>query len=65
MAVDQPTNKLMQFLWKYYNLSKLVNQGNNFVIYEDFFENDGNVIFIVLKVLVEFLLIQYFYNRLS
>lgn len=44
LAIDQPTNKLMQFLWKYFNLSKLVNQGNNFVIYEDFFENDGNVI---------------------
>jgi len=41
LAVDQPTNKLLQFLWKYFNLSKLVNQGNNFVIFEEFFENDG------------------------
>lgn len=36
----------MQFLWKYFNLSKLVNQGNNFVIYEDFFENDGSIIYL-------------------
>ncbi|VVC30102.1 Hypothetical protein CINCED_3A024697 [Cinara cedri] len=42
LAVDQPTNKLLQFLWKYFNLSKLVNQGNNFVIFEEFFENDDN-----------------------
>jgi len=42
LAVDQPTNKLLQFLWKYFNLSKLVNQGNNFVIFEEFFENDGD-----------------------
>lgn len=41
LAVDQPTNKLLQFLWKYFNLSKLVNQGNNFVIFEEFFENEG------------------------
>jgi alpha-tubulin N-acetyltransferase 1 len=39
LAVDQPTNKLLQFLWKYFNLSKLVNQGNNFVIFEEFFED--------------------------
>jgi len=42
LAVDQPTNKLLQFLWKYFNLSKMVNQGNNFVIFEEFFENDAD-----------------------
>jgi len=43
LAVDQPTNKLLQFLWKYFNLSKLVNQGNNFVIFEEFFEGNSTV----------------------
>lgn len=42
LAVDQPTNKLLQFLWKYFNLSKLVNQGNNFVIFEEFFESNDS-----------------------
>jgi len=26
-------------MWKHFQLSKLVNQGNNFVIYEEFFDN--------------------------
>lgn len=26
-------------MWKHYQLSKLVNQGNNFVIYEEFFDD--------------------------
>ncbi|XP_050441720.1 alpha-tubulin N-acetyltransferase 1-like [Adelges cooleyi] len=45
LAIDKPTNKLLQFMWKHYNLSKLVNQGNNFVIFEEFFDEttDGNI----------------------
>ncbi|XP_050520944.1 alpha-tubulin N-acetyltransferase 1-like [Daktulosphaira vitifoliae] len=39
LAIDKPTKKLMQFMWKHYKLSKLVNQGNNFVIFEEFFDN--------------------------
>lgn len=50
LAVDQPTNKLLQFLWKYFNLSKLVNQGNNFVIFEEFFENEG-ITFYIFKII--------------
>ncbi|XP_050435795.1 alpha-tubulin N-acetyltransferase 1-like isoform X2 [Adelges cooleyi] len=38
LAIDQPTNKLLQFMWKHFGLSKLVNQGNNFVIFEEFFD---------------------------
>jgi len=38
LAIDKPTKKLLQFMWKHYQLSKLVNQGNNFVIYEEFFD---------------------------
>ncbi|XP_050420108.1 alpha-tubulin N-acetyltransferase 1-like isoform X2 [Adelges cooleyi] len=41
LAIDKPTEKLMQFMWKHFKLSKLVNQGNNFVIYEEFFENSS------------------------
>jgi len=26
-------------MWKHYQLSKLVNQGNNFVIFEEFFDD--------------------------
>jgi alpha-tubulin N-acetyltransferase 1 len=40
LAIDKPTNKLLQFMWKHYQLSKLVNQGNNFVIFEEFFNNE-------------------------
>lgn len=39
LAIDKPTKKLLQFMWKHYQLSKLVNQGNNFVIYEEFFDD--------------------------
>lgn len=38
LAIDKPTKKLLQFMWKHYQLSKLVNQGNNFVIFEEFFD---------------------------
>ena len=34
-------------MWKHYQLSKLVNQGNNFVIYEEFFD-DARKSFIML-----------------
>ncbi|XP_025198676.1 alpha-tubulin N-acetyltransferase 1-like isoform X1 [Melanaphis sacchari] len=39
LAIDKPTKKLLQFMWKHFQLSKLVNQGNNFVIFEEFFQN--------------------------
>jgi len=39
LAIDKPTDKLLQFMWKHFQLSKLVNQGNNFVIYEEFFDD--------------------------
>jgi len=34
-------------MWKHYQLSKLVNQGNNFVIFEEFFD-DARKSFIML-----------------
>jgi alpha-tubulin N-acetyltransferase 1 len=42
LAIDKPTKKLLQFMWKHYQLSKLVNQGNNFVIYEEFFDETSD-----------------------
>ncbi|KAL4143844.1 hypothetical protein QTP88_006107 [Uroleucon formosanum] len=39
LAIDKPTKKLFQFMWKHFQLSKSVNQGNNFVIFEEFFHN--------------------------
>lgn len=35
-------------MWKHFQLSKLVNQGNNFVIFEEFFDEDcKNIIFVI------------------
>ncbi|KAF0766730.1 alpha-tubulin N-acetyltransferase 1-like [Aphis craccivora] len=38
LVIDKPTTNLLQFMWKNFQLSKCVNQGNNFVIYEEFFD---------------------------
>ncbi|CAI6365413.1 unnamed protein product [Macrosiphum euphorbiae] len=38
LVIDKPTTNLLQFMLKNFQLSKLVNQGNNFGIYEDFFD---------------------------
>lgn len=40
LAVDQPTYQLLRFLRKHFGLYKLVDQGNKFTIFEEFFEND-------------------------
>ncbi|XP_050442442.1 alpha-tubulin N-acetyltransferase 1-like [Adelges cooleyi] len=37
LAIEKPTKVFLQFMWKHYNLSKLVNQKSNFVIFEEFF----------------------------
>jgi len=39
LAIEKPTKNLLQFMWKHFQLSKLVNQGNNFIIYEEFFDD--------------------------
>jgi hypothetical protein len=46
LVIDTPTTTLLQFMWKNFHLSKLVNQGNNFVIYEEFFDECKSSIFI-------------------
>lgn len=48
LAIDKPTSKLLQFMWKHFQLSKLVNQGNNFVIYEEFFDGHCMLFYIYL-----------------
>ncbi|XP_017041911.1 alpha-tubulin N-acetyltransferase 2 isoform X2 [Drosophila ficusphila] len=37
-SVDRPSTKLLAFLGKHYNLVKTIPQGNNFVLYEGFFD---------------------------
>ncbi|XP_016972035.1 alpha-tubulin N-acetyltransferase 2 [Drosophila rhopaloa] len=38
-SVDRPSEKLLAFLGKHYGLVRPIPQGNNFVLYEDFFED--------------------------
>ncbi|XP_016949833.1 alpha-tubulin N-acetyltransferase 2 [Drosophila biarmipes] len=38
-SVDRPSDKLLAFLDKHYGLVSTIPQGNNFVLYEGFFEN--------------------------
>uniref|UniRef100_A0A2S2PQQ5 Alpha-tubulin N-acetyltransferase n=1 Tax=Schizaphis graminum TaxID=13262 RepID=A0A2S2PQQ5_SCHGA len=38
LVIDTPTTNLLQFMWKNFHLSKLINQGNNVVVYEEFFD---------------------------
>uniref|UniRef100_A0A2H8TSJ5 Alpha-tubulin N-acetyltransferase n=2 Tax=Melanaphis sacchari TaxID=742174 RepID=A0A2H8TSJ5_9HEMI len=42
LAIEKPTKNLLQFMWKHFQLSKIVNQGNYFIIYEDFFDDAFN-----------------------
>lgn len=42
LAFDQPSDCLLRFLSKHFNLTNSVNQSNNFVIFEEFFENDSS-----------------------
>ncbi|XP_025414955.1 alpha-tubulin N-acetyltransferase 1-like [Sipha flava] len=41
IAIDKPSKKMLQFMQKHYSLKKLVDQGNNFVIFEEFFDTPG------------------------
>ncbi|KAL5233707.1 hypothetical protein ACI65C_001117 [Semiaphis heraclei] len=42
LAIENPTKNLLQFMWKHFQLYKLVNQGNYFIVYEDFFDDAFN-----------------------
>jgi alpha-tubulin N-acetyltransferase 1 len=39
IAYDRPSNKLLKFLEKNFKLTEYVPQNNNFVVYDDYFEN--------------------------
>jgi len=43
LAVDRPSDKLLGFLKKHYNLEKTIPQLNNFVIFDGFFDHADNV----------------------
>ncbi|XP_054733239.1 alpha-tubulin N-acetyltransferase 1-like isoform X2 [Anastrepha obliqua] len=40
-AVDRPSEKLLNFLKKYYGLENIIPQANKFVLYKGFFDEDG------------------------
>lgn len=44
LAIDRPSKKMLQFMQKHYSLKKLVDQGNNFVIFEEFFDTPGKLL---------------------
>lgn len=39
LILENPSKNLVQFMRKHYQLSQLINQGNNFFIFEEFFNN--------------------------
>ena len=39
LAYDRPSPKLKAFLSKYYNLKNFVQQNNNYVVFDDYFED--------------------------
>lgn len=42
IAYDRPSDKLLKFLKKYYNLRNYIPQNNNFVIFDEYFFNVNN-----------------------
>ena len=39
LAIENPTKNLLEFMWKHFQLSKIVNQGNYLIVYEEFFDD--------------------------
>lgn len=39
LGYDRPSEKLLKFLKKHYNLEKYTPQNNNFVIYDNYFKS--------------------------
>lgn len=39
---------MLKFMEKHYSLKKVIDQGNNFVIFEEFFDNPGNILNVYL-----------------
>ena len=40
MGYDRPSSKLLSFLKKHYGLDKYIQQNNNYVIYDSYFDED-------------------------
>jgi alpha-tubulin N-acetyltransferase 1 len=40
MAIDRPSPKLLGFMRKYFNLSNIIQQVNNYVVFDGFFANE-------------------------
>lgn len=40
LAFDRPSNKFKNFLAKHYNLRNYVSQNNNYLVFDDYFEDD-------------------------
>lgn len=43
MALDRPSDKFLNFLNKYYTLNQPVKQMNNYVVFDGFFPQRGDV----------------------
>ena len=43
LAYDRPSQKLLYFLKKHYQLSSFIPQNNNFVIYDDYFKKKDSL----------------------
>ena len=41
LAYDRPSIKFRNLLAKYYGLQKYVTQNNNFVVYDEYFQNNA------------------------
>lgn len=46
-AIDRPSDKLLNFLRRHYNLHKIIPQVNNFVIFDGFFANRTGRFYII------------------
>ena len=40
LGYDRPSTKFLSFLRKHYNLASYIPQNNNFVVFNQFFDND-------------------------
>lgn len=39
LAYDRPSQLMLNFLWKYYNLTDFIVQNNNFVVFNEYFRD--------------------------
>lgn len=39
LAIDKPSEKFLGFMHKHYGLNKIIPQSNNYILYEEFFDD--------------------------